>query len=75
MNKNRRPILATVLLCDALSVPASATSVNEVDAQIDSVLSDHAGFAEAFKVLQADIADGTRMAMEFEYPLITTVNH
>jgi len=74
-NKTGQVIVAFFLLCAlAAPAPASAASVAEVNAQIDSVLSDHEGFAAAFKILQANIGDGAQMAMEYEYPMTIVVD-
>ena len=72
-NKTGQTILALLLLC-ALPLPAAAASAADVNAKIDSVLSDHEGFAKAFKILQANIDDGTEMAKEYEYPLTVVVD-
>ena len=72
-NKTGQTILALLLLC-ALPLPAAAASAADVNAKIDSVLSDHEGFAKAFKILQANIDDGTKMAKEYEYPLTVVVD-
>ncbi|MEP6564003.1 MAG: hypothetical protein ABJB10_02625 [Mesorhizobium sp.] len=68
-------LLASFVVCAALSQAASAQSVGAVNAQIDSLLKvDHAGFLAAFKMLQANIADGSKMAQEYEYPVTITVD-
>jgi hypothetical protein len=74
--KNRlvSAFFAPLVIFAALSLPASAKSVKDVNAQIDNVLGDHEGFAGAFKVLQANIADGARMAMEYTYPMTVVVD-
>jgi hypothetical protein len=68
--------LAAFFVCAALSQPAYAQSVGAVNAHIDSLLKvDHAGFLAAFKFLQLNIADGTKIGQEFdEYPVTITVD-
>ena len=51
---------------------AATGSAADVNAKIDSVLSDHEGFAKAFKILQANIDDGTEMAKEEVVPVCET---
>jgi hypothetical protein len=67
--------LAAFFVCAALSQPAYAQSVGAVNAHIDSLLGgDHAGFLAAFKFLQLNIADGTKIGQEYEYPVSITVD-
>ena len=68
--------LAAFFVCAALSQPAYAQSVGAVNAHIDSIMKvDHAGFLAAFKFLQLNIADGSKIAQEIdEYPVTITVD-
>ena len=67
--------LAALFVCAALSQPVYAQSVGAVNAQIDSLLGgDHAGFLAAFKFLQLNIADGSKMGQEYEYPVTISVD-
>lgn len=67
--------LAAFFVCAALSQPANAQSVGAVNAHIDSLLKvDHTGFLAAFKFLQLNIADGTKIGQEYEYPVTITVD-
>ncbi len=67
--------LAAFVVCAALSQPAYAQSAGAVNAHIDSLLGgDHAGFLAAFKFLQLNIADGSKIAQEYEYPVTIAVD-
>jgi hypothetical protein len=68
--------LAAFFVCAALSQPAYAQSVGAVNAHIDSLLKvDHAGFLAAFKFLQLNIADGSKIAQRYgDYPVTITVD-
>jgi hypothetical protein len=69
-----RTALLSLALGAALGLPAQAQSVAAVDARIDAALNDHAGFADAFKLLQSEIGNGARIAEGHEYPVTITVD-
>jgi hypothetical protein len=63
------------VVCVAVSHPSYAQSVAAVNAHIDKLLeTDHARFAAAFKMLQLNIAGGTKLAQEYEYPVTITID-
>ena len=75
MNHGTGLFLAPFAIVVALSLPAAAQSVKDVNAQIEKLLGDADGFASEFKILQANIGDGARMAGEVEeYPITITVD-
>lgn len=67
--------LAALVVCAALSQAAYGQSVSAVNAKIDSLVgADHAGFLAAFKKLQINIADGSKIVQEYDYPVTIAVD-
>ena len=73
-NKIRYALWACAMLSMSLPVAAQAQTVAAVNAKLDSLLGDHTGFAEEFKNLQQNIADGETFAQEYEFPVKITVD-